>query len=87
MTLKKRFVHLINTPTDQLSGEDWRLKNQLNKFTKYFWAVAIIGFILLAYAISVSFYIYFFYFAIIIAIISKTIEHILYHDAKKQKDN
>ncbi len=87
MSLKKQFIHLINTPTDQLSGKDWFLKNKLLSFTKYFWAIAIISFIILAYSISVSFYVYFFYFVIVVAIISKLIEFILYHDAKKQKDN
>lgn len=87
MSLKTRFIHLINTPTDQLSGSDWLLKNKLTKFTKYFWAIAITSFILLAYSINVSFYVYFFYFAIVVAIISRIIEFILYHDAKKQKDN
>ena len=85
MSLKTRFIRLINTPTNQLSGKDWFLKNKLTKFTKYFWAIAITSFILLAYSINVSFYVYFFYFAIAIAIISKIIELILYHDAKKAK--
>ncbi|MGY3725153.1 hypothetical protein SAMN05421767_12411 [Granulicatella balaenopterae] len=87
MSLKTRFIRLINTPASQLSGNDWFLKNKLTQFTKYFWAIAITSFILLAYSINVSFYIYFFYFAIVVAIISRIVEFILYHDAKKQKDN
>ena len=80
----KKLIQLIDKfdgPQSTLSNEEFFIREKILLYLKLFWVLSIVMFVLLGIMVSIS---YFFYYAIILWIITKVLDVLLYFYLKNK---
>jgi len=78
--LKERFTKFIDTiialdkGDHTLTDQQWMKKQRWIFALKLFWVIVLVGTFLLAINVSVSYFVYFFYFVGVLVILTKVLE-------------
>ena len=81
--MKERFTKLIDTiialdkGDHTLTDKQWMKKQRWIFALKLFWVIVLVGTFLLAINVSVSYFVYFFYFVGVLFILTKVLEHFI----------
>ena len=78
--MKERFTKFIDTiivldkGDHTLTDKQWMKKQRWIFALKLFWVIVLVGTFLLAINVSVSYFVYFFYFVVVLFILTKILE-------------
>ena len=81
--MKERFTKFIDTIIEldkgdhSLTDQQWMKKQKWIFALKLFWVIVLVATFLLAINVSVSYFVYFFYFVGILFILTKVLEHFI----------
>ena len=81
--MKERFTKLIDTIIEldkgdhSLTDKQWMKKQRWIFAMKLFWVIVIVSTLLLAINVSISYFVYFFYFVGVLFIFTKVLEYFI----------
>ena len=81
--MKERFTKFIDTiialdkGDHTLTDQQWMKKQRWIFVMKLFWVIVLVATFLLAINVSISYFVYFFYFVSVLFILTKVLEHFI----------